>query len=216
MLSLQIFLDYALYFTEGLTALIAIFYLSKLKQTNWKYFVLYLLLIFSLESFGRYGNEFLSFSKEKFYNYFVIPLEFLFWYWLYAIQSMKNRKLFYWLISLYIISFIPSEFFFKGSKIIYSFNYTFGCFLLLFLVIFEYYKQINADTILDYKKNRMFYINIGVTLFYIGTLPFYTFYLFLYRDHNEIWSIYYVYSYISNILMYLLFAASFIWGKQSS
>lgn len=213
--SLRSVLDYSLYCTEGLSALVAIFFLKSVKTEYWKYFTLYLVSIFLLESFGRYGS-FSLFSKIKYYNYFVIPLEFLFFYWLYAAKSFNNKKLFWILSLLYLISFIPSELYFKESKIIYSFNYTFGCLLLMILVIMEYYKQVNSEDIINFHKNKMFYINLGVTLFYIGTLPFFTFYALLYHDHRETWSIYCNYSQISDVIMYLLFSAAFIWGKQNS
>jgi len=208
-------LDYLLYFMEGFSALVAIIFFKSVKKDYWKYFVMYLTAIFLFETLGRYGNL-SSFLKMKYYNNIVIPFQFIFFFWLYGIKSLKNKKLFWILFILYFISFIPSELYFKGSNIIYSFNYTFGCLLLMILVIMEYYKQINSDDIINFQKNRMFYINLGVTLFYIGTLPFWTFYALLFYEQKEIWNIYYSYNLISDILMYILFSISFIWGKQNS
>jgi hypothetical protein len=210
----QEILSECLLYSQGVAVITSLLLYKSVKTSYWKYFAWFLLIIFLLECYGKWGIWYL-FSKTKFYNYFVIPLEFIFWYWLYAAKSFKNKKLFYFFTTLYIISFIPSELYFKESKIFYSFNYTLGCVLLMFLVFKEYYNQINSSNILSFSKNKMFYINIGVTLFYIGTLPCITFYPIL-REHQEIWKLYYNYFLISNILMYLLFAASFIWGKQSS
>ncbi|MCU7615505.1 hypothetical protein N0B16_13795 [Chryseobacterium sp. GMJ5] len=212
---LQSILDEALYFTEGFCALAAIIYFKSVKKTYWKYFVFYLAAIFLFESLGRYGN-FELYSKIKYYNNIVIPFQFIFFFWLYGIKSLKSKTLFWILSVLYLISFIPSELYFKGSNVIYSFNYTFGCLLLMILVILEYYKQINSDDIINFQKNRMFYINLGVTLFYIGTLPFWTFYALIFYEHRQIWDIYYSYNLISDIIMYLLFSISFVWGKQNS
>lgn len=213
---LQNILDYLLYFTEGISAIIAVFFFKSVKNKYWKYFAFYLIAIFLFESFGRYGTSFFTFSKMKYYNNLVIPFQFVFFYWLYGVKSLKTTKLFWIFSLLFVVSFIPSEYYFKGIKLIDSFNYTFGCLLLMILVIMEYYKQINSDEIINFHENRMFYINLGVTLFYIGTLPFYTFYTILVNDHREIWNIYYCYNLISDTIMYLLFSASFIWGKQNS
>ncbi len=201
-------------FSEGLAMAIALLSYNRVKGQYWKFFVFYLIFIFLCEVFGKWGGNFISFDKSKYYNYFVIPVQFLFLYWLYAVKSLDKKKLFFILSSIYLLSFIPNELFFEKRKIIFSFNYTFGSFLLMILVIMEYYKQINSANILHFKKNRMFYINLGVTLFYIGTLPFWTFY-FLLLEHMEIWNIYFNYFLISGIIMYLLFSISFIWGKQS-
>jgi hypothetical protein len=212
----QTFLSNALLWVEGLAAIISIFSYYKNAANNlWKYFVFYLVVIFLCEIFGKYGENWITFSKAQFYNYLVIPLQFFFFYWLYAVKSLKKRGLFVVFSLLYLISFLPSEFYFKGSKIIFSFNYTFGCLILMVLVLMEYYKQITSSDIINFNKNRMFYINLGVTLFYIGTLPFWTFYYLLVKYH-DMWSVYYDYFLISGIVMYLLFSISFIWGKQNS
>ena len=207
-------LSEVLFWTEGLSAIIALWYYKSVKNQYWKYFFYYLLIVFSLELFGRYVGNWALYSKVNFYNYLVIPFQFIFFYWLYASKSFKNKKLFWIFSLLYIVSFFLSEIYFKESKIFFSLNYTFGCCLLMILVVMEYYQQINSNDILIFQKNRMFYINLGVTIFYIGTLPFLTFYPFLVKD-VEIWNIYYNYFLISDILMYLLFSISFIWGKQN-
>jgi hypothetical protein len=212
----QSFLSNTLLWVEGLAAIISIFSYYKNAANNlWKYFVFYLVFVFLCEIFGKYGGHWITFSKAQFYNYFVIPLQFFFFYWLYAVKSLKKKGLFTILSLLYLISFIPSEFYFKGSKIIFSFNYTFGSLILMVLVLMEYYKQITSSDIINFNKNRMFYINLGVTLFYIGTLPFWTFYYLLVK-YRQIWDVYYDYFLISGIVMYVLFSISFIWGKQNS
>jgi len=212
----QIFLSEALLWVEGLAAIVALlFYYKNLVENFWKYFAFFLVFIFLCELLGKYGWDRINFSKAHFYNYLVIPLQFLFFYWLYALKSLKRKALFVVCSSLYLISFVPSEFYFKGSKIIFSFNYTFGSLILMVLVVIEYYKQITSADIINFNRNRMFYINLGVTLFYIGTLPFWTFYYFL-VSYKQIWSVYFDYFLISGIVMYILFSISFIWGKQSS
>ncbi len=85
----------------------------------------------------------------------------------------------------------------------------------MILVFLEFKKQIQNDDILAFPENKMFYINIGIMLFYVGTLPFFSLYHLLLKE-PEIWNIYYLYFLISNCIMYLLFTASFIWGKQKS
>lgn len=176
---------------------------------------MFLIAIFCCELFGKFGARFISYSNPSFFNYFVIPLEFIFFFWLYAYQSFKNKKLFYVFTLIYLLSFILNELYFIKNKNIFSFNYTVGSFLLMFLVVIEYYRQINSDDILNFTKNKMFYINLGVTLFYIGSLPFWAFYIQL-LEHRTIWDLYLIYFRLSGIIMYLLFASSFIWGKRNS
>ncbi|MCW3161971.1 hypothetical protein [Chryseobacterium oryctis] len=204
-----------MYGMEGISAITALIFFNRIKNQYWKYFVFYLIFIFLCESVGAWGDKFMHYNKVAFYNYLVIPVQFIFFYWLYAAKSFENKKLFWGLSLVYLLSFIPSELIFSGKKIMFSLNYTLGCLMLMILVVMEYYKQINSSNILNFDKNRMFYINLGVTLFYIGTLPFWTFLDFI-SDYREIFNIYFAYFLISGIIMYLLFSISFIWGKQSS
>lgn len=215
MTDFQKLLQESMFWAEGLAALTALLSYHKIKNQYWKYFMFYLIFIFLCEAVGKWGDLFIQYNKAAFYNYFVIPIQFIFFYWLYAAKSFGKTKLFVGLSLLYLFSFIPSEIMFSSDKIMFSLNYTLGCLILMILVIMEYYQQINSSNILNFDKNRMFYINLGVTLFYIGTLPFWTFLSFI-REYRGIFNIYFDYFLISGIIMYLLFSISFIWGKQSS
>ncbi|WP_027380238.1 hypothetical protein [Chryseobacterium daeguense] len=205
----------SMYIAEGLAAVVSLIFYKRIKDQPWKYFVFYLIFIFLCESVGKWAGYFIDYNKQAFFNYFVIPVQFIFFYWLYAAKSFQRPKLFITLSLVYLLSFIPSEFLFSTDKVMFSLNYTLGCLILMILVVMEYYKQINDSNILNFDKNRMFYINLGVTLFYIGTLPFWTF-LELIKAYREIFNIYFAYFLVSGIVMYLLFSISFIWGKQSS
>ncbi|ANF50127.1 hypothetical protein A0O34_06210 [Chryseobacterium glaciei] len=205
----------SMFWSEGIAALISVLYYNRIKNQYWKYFVFYLIFIFLCEAVGKWGGKFMDYDKAAFYNYFVIPVQFTFFYWLYASKSFGKPKLFITLSLVYLLSFIPSELLFSTDKVMFSLNYTLGCLILMILVVMEYYQQVNSSNILNFNKNPMFYINLGVTLFYIGTLPFWTFFAFI-KTYREIYDIYFAYFLISGIIMYLLFSISFIWGKQSS
>lgn len=201
-----------LLYLEVISAGIALLYLKQINNTYWKWFVFYLIII-SLSDFFISGIvNYLQIEKQYFYAYAIIPIQFIFFYWLYALKSLKNEVLFLSFISIYILSFIPIELYFEKLRVVYSFNYTIGTFLLMILVFLEFKKQIQNDDILEYKKNKMFYINIGTMMFYVGTLPFFGLYNLIIKE-PFIWNIYYLYFLISNCLMYILFIASFIWGK---
>ena len=205
----------SMYIAEALAAVISLIFYKRIKDQPWKYFVFYLIFIFLCESVGKWAGYLIDYNKQAFFNYFVIPVQFIFFYWLYAAKSFRKPKLFITLSLVYLLSFIPNELMFSSDKVMLSLNYTLGCLILMILVVMEYYKQINDSEILNFDKNRMFYINLGVTLFYIGTLPFWTF-LELIRPYREIFNIYFTYFLVSGILMYSLFSISFIWGKQNS
>lgn len=216
MTELQTFFSHFMYIGEGIAALVSLLYFNQIKNQYWKYLALYLIVIFLCESAVKWGEKPLEIDRVKFYNYFVMPLQFIFFYWLYAKMSLKKTRLFYIFTAIYMLSFIPNAIFFPiAKKVVFPFNYTLGCLFLMALVVMEYYQQVNSSEILNFSKNKMFYINLGITLFYIGTLPLMTFTSLLW-EYRNIWDLYFIYFQISGAVMYILFASSFIWGKQNS
>lgn len=198
-----------------LAALTGCFYFFRLKNSYWKWFAVYLVIIFIQEHLLTYISP-LSIEANKKYNlFFGIPFQFIFLYWLYASKSLQKQKMFIICTIILIVTIIMAGYFQTTSAAI-SFCTNVGTIILSFLVVLEYRKQIQDDSILEFRNNRMFYINLGVVLFYLGSFPFHVFQKYLYADYKTVVDYYYVYFQVSNCIMYLLFAASFIWGREKS
>ncbi len=200
---------------ELLSALVGLWYFFKLKNSYWKWFCVYLVFIFAQEYFWKYNNSFLNISIRDYFAFIGIPIEFIFFYWLYAVKSLNNKKLFI-LCSLIFLIAIPLDKYVDEKDLLYSVSINIQTIILTVLVVMEFRKQIKNDDILKFKENKMFYINTAMILFYVGNYPFYAIYTVLYEQYKEIYNIFYLYFLISNCLMYLLFIASLIWGKQKS
>lgn len=211
---LQTYLLETLIITELICALTALLFHKKLKNTYWKWFVYYIVMVFLFDTFGKWGFESNQDFKKHYYNFLVIPFQFIFLYWLYAYKSLKQPKLF-WLFGLiYTISFYIILYFdIEKTRIINMLSYTIATLLLFILVTLEFLKQIKSDDILDFKQSKMFYINLGVALFYVGTLPFFAFDGYSVVHTKKIWMNYWTVFLFLNNLLYLIFAASFVWGK---
>lgn len=203
-------------FFELACMLIAISQFKKVKDSYWKWFVFYLIFIVIVEFFSYFFLQFSPNLRKYFFDLFVIPVEFIFFYWLYAKKSLQNEKLFKICCFIYLAFFIVHLFILDSIRIISSMSYTIGVLLLAIMVYLEFIKQIESDEILNYKTNKMFYINVGVLLFYVGTLPFFAFDKLLFENNKYLWNLYYCFFLVSVNVMYILFAASFLWGKQKS
>ncbi|TPN87775.1 hypothetical protein [Aquimarina algicola] len=199
---------------EFISAIVGLLYIVELKKSYWKWFSLYLFFIMTQEFFWYFNSFFPDNIKQGYYAFIGIPIQYLFLFWLYAYKSLKNKKLLFYCIVIYLTTYIPVELFFKKIDVVYSINLTMGTLLLAFLIVLEFLKQIKDDSIINFEKNKMFYITIGIILSYIGTYPFFCFYNELWYDHRQIWQIYFAYFLCSNTIMYLLFTASYIWGKR--
>lgn len=201
-----------LLFVELLAGIVALYYFFQLKNTYWKWFSIYLIFI-AIQEVVSYSI--ISKNINNYYVYFGIPLQFLFLFWLYAYKSLNNKILYATSSIIYLATYFPIELYFKEKYVLNKINMTIGTSILIILVIMEFLKQIKNDDILLFKENKMFYINTGVILFYIGTYPFWGFFDIILRQENKtILTFYSFYFILSNIIMYLLFTASFIWGKH--
>lgn len=200
--------------SELTAAIVGLLYLKTLKNSHWRFFSLYLIFIGLQELFWHFEFGIKPFLKYIYYAYIGIPVQYFFFYWLYGFKSLGSKKLFIACSSLYILTYIPVELFFSEFRKLYSLNITIGTLFLFLLVLLEFLKQIREDSILHFKQNKMFYINLGVILMYVGTFPLFCFYLELADHHRQIWKLYYSYFLLANIIMYSLFALSFIWGKH--
>ncbi len=214
-MSIQAVLRDTLIWIELTAAIVALLYWPKLKKSYWKWFIVYLCTIFLVEAFSKWGLQNKPTYRVYLYDFFGIPAQFLFFYWLYAVKSLKNYTLFWICTLLYGFSFLPYFTLFAKESIVFSLSYTVGNVLLMLLVFLEIFKQIKSEKILFFRSNFMFYINIGIMFFYIGTLPFFSFYGLILKD-IEFWNNYYVFFMIANHVMYLLFICAFIWGKPNT
>ncbi len=195
-------------------------YIKKWKDTYWKWFPIYLTFITAAEIIG------VSFARKKmvdinfhFYSYFVIPIEFLFFFWVFnhAFKTTKYSRLPKICTAVYFIALISDAFYFKNYRVFYySFSYTVGNILLLIMILNFFIQLVNSDKVLKFRQNILFWVSAGLLIYYLGSCPYYglrNLLVYKYRDLNMYYS---VFVYILNCLMYLTFALSFICGKPNS
>jgi hypothetical protein len=190
----------------------------KLKASYWKFFPVYLAIIAIAELLGRYLSVRKLYNVNFImYNYFVIPLEILFFTWLFykEFSNTRSKRLpvaaawIYaacWLADMFIIP--------KGSYFwIDSFSYTVGILMLLVLILTALYKFVTSNELIFIKNNMMFWVCMGIFVFYSFSLPFYGIGNYLYNHYANIYLPYSQVVYVLNFIMYLLFTLAFIWGK---
>jgi hypothetical protein len=204
-------LENALYYCQFFAALIGGIYFFKLRKTYWGWFSIYLIFVFLMDSFWS-STSIDAIHKVRYFTFIGVPIEFIFFYWLYAMKSLKNKVFFILSVSIFLTQLIIVSFF-KDVNETFSLNMSIGAIILMVLVVSEFIKQSKSDDILKMKENKMFYINLAMILFYICNYPYHVLGPELHKNHLDIWNVYRAYFLSSNCLMYLLFAASFIWGK---
>jgi hypothetical protein len=134
---------------ETIAALVALFYYPKLKYTYWKWFIIYLIFICSHELFWRFQTALPSTFKTASFTFLAIPIQYIFFYWLYAYKSLKKKTLFFILFLLYLATYIPLSIFFSEAKNSFQIILITGNVPLMILILLELVKQIKNDDMLS-------------------------------------------------------------------
>jgi hypothetical protein len=186
-------------------------------KTPLYYFGWYLLFLVIAEICGWYLNHIGDFASGAIlFKFLVIPIEYCFFLGLFfkLWKSSSWRWVSPLMILCYLIAFFIESYsgLMQGLKF-FSLSYTLGNLFLLVTVLLFLLRLGLTDDILFLKNNPVFWICIGLMIFYIGSFPFYGLYMYIGTTNL---GLFYQYQYIVSILnciMYFLFILAGLWGK---
>lgn len=195
---------------------------KKYASSYWQYFILFLGIIFFNELLSKYfllvlGDKDLN---SNFYIFYAIPVQFIFYYWLFGRYFSGNGYRSYRYLPLialiiYLLSFCADFVVFK-DKVQYwflSFSYTVGNLLLLILILLFLLRFSRSEEIVHYRNSNMFWVSVGLMIFFLGTFPYYGMLNLLTEKYKSVFKMYRYFSFILDYCMYLLFSLSLLWGK---
>jgi hypothetical protein len=179
-----------------------------------KAFPFYLLILSLLEWFSYYQGVILHNLPLTVWigTYITIPLQFLFFFWLYGEQHvLKGRT---WLtvaaMTIFVVAMIFDAVYFRKAKWAFStFPYLVGNLLLLVFVLRFFVHFIQGQAILAFKKDFYFWVSLGVLLFYLGSLPYFGLWNIL-RQHTVLFTNYWMVQMSLNCMMYGCFIVAFL------
>jgi hypothetical protein len=192
----------------------------KIKTTHWKWFPFYLAFIVVAELTGKYFTyTHMDELKRIMYDYIVIPSEILFYLFIFynEFKHTEAARLPFFCAIIYIICLLIDSFYLAGKYDWFlSFSYTVGVILLVVNILFFLFRLVASKEIIYFRTNFMFWVCIGLLLFYLGSIPFQGILNTLFEKYNKLFMHYVYLFYIFNYLMYLSFVTAFIWGKVKS
>lgn len=218
------FIKLSVKYFELLSAIVGTYYFYKYKHTSLKYFLFLLWYIVITEFFAEYASKtgtLIFYTDENgnhyttwFYNLlsFVTFASIFFIYYKY-LNTLKFKK---WIkafsiiyLLIYIINWVFIQDFFKESA---TTPEVVGSIFLIITIIFFFIELLKSEKILVFHRMLLFWISIGMILFYAGTTPF----ILEYNGYKLIPGIHklFLIIYILAILMYLIFTFGFIWSKK--
>ncbi len=194
-------------------------YWRKMKGTYWVAFPIYLTFIVISELIGwLLANEKYKHLNIGFYNFLEIPMEFLFFFWLFNItsKSLSYNKLPLICAFIYLISWLVENIVYWNTPFFWAEkSYETGNLLLLILILRYFIVLVTSDEILNFRTNRMFWVCSGLLLYYLGSAPFYGLRSIIISNYPRLMAPFYTIVLVLNCIMYLMFAISFIWGKNT-
>ncbi|WP_157812215.1 hypothetical protein [Polaribacter sp. ALD11] len=194
------------------------FYLKKSFEIDLKYFLAYLVFLFSFEMLASYifdKNE----SNLAVYNlstFFEFNFLLLF---LKNILKTKSTKKIIWLIlfifnTIYIFS---SLYYFLEDRYFLDYNIiaaNSGS-ALTTLALFLFFKDfLNSNNILNYKRTLSFWIAFGLLIYYLGTIPMTSIMNSIQNISKEVVAYLFKIQIILSIFMYSCFIFGALWSQK--
>jgi len=158
-----------------LAAIIGLFYYKKFKNTKYIYFIYYLVFTFIIELLGYlFGHVFLIYNIFIYNIYTLITFLFYFIFYKSVYKKRNNKKLMNKFILVYLLFIIVDLIVFKPDFFndLFINDFVFGSVLLLITLILFLFEIISDKMIIfNFRKAFIFWVSIGVLLFYIGIIP---------------------------------------------
>jgi hypothetical protein len=186
---------------------------DKVKNTKLKYFSYYLIYVLSSEIFADF--MIIIYKQKPFYVYnFYTIMTVLFYFIFYKqlFQKPINKKIMNVFFVIFLLFTIVEFTIFKTSFLnsFSTYNFILGAILLIITVILFLIEIINnEDIIFKIKKALVFWISIGVLLFYVGSLP-----IFITGEFLGYKGIFDKILIGLNIIMYGSFILGFLWSDK--
>lgn len=204
----------------ALVGLFGLLYTRKQPKTYWTTFPWFLIFVGILDGVGLFINSKLitNYPKLNFYYYqlFVIPFQVIYYCWIINRNLVTNKRLYYIGSVVFIISaFIECFALIKLEGYFFSsFSYMVANILMLAHILRYFYQLSKNDRILFFYRERMFWVSLGLLIFWLGALPFFGIFNYLLFNYPAVHLFYFKVVLIFNYIMYTCFLISFIWAVK--
>lgn len=210
---IDLLLTHVFIWAEMLAMLISLICWKRLLRTPFFYFIPYLIMTVAAEWSGVYtGLHHHLDVNNQIFNITTL-LEFSFFYFLFfsSIKSISSKKIILVLTAFYLVSSLVNILFIQGFSTFNSYTMLIGTMVVVFCVFLYFYSAFEQNITVNLLKEPMFWVSIGIFLFYLGDFTFNLMYPFLQK--NNLKSEQHLFKLINNNLIifeYLCFAVALI------
>src|SRR5690606_7570886 len=135
-------------------------------------FLIVLLHILLIEFLGRYIRDVFSLPNGNIFNiYFVFYFSLLLYIFMKVIEIEKFKRYIKIGLGLYLLSYFRDWLFTDFIERGFLVSYFVGAGVLVFAIILYYISILQSSLVLVVKNDLLFWISVGLFLFYIGYIP---------------------------------------------
>ncbi|AUC75762.1 hypothetical protein CW732_08765 [Olleya sp. Bg11-27] len=205
-------LKHSVKYIELITAIIGSIYFFKYKYTYLKHFLILLWLIVLIEFFGSYWYALYG-SNFIIYNiYHLINFTFLLYLYKKYVEKLKHKQWISYFIVFYILSFIVNIGFQNYLTQIQTIPFIVGAVFIIISISFYFLDILNSNKILYISKNLLFWISIGLLLYFVGKIP--TRIIRNYWEEFDNYQSIFMVEYILSIIMNICFIIGFVCSEK--
>ncbi len=200
-------------FIQFLAAVFSSIYYRKYNRSKLKFFSFLLWYTFLNELFGIFFIDYISRYNAIIYNlYHVINFVLLFIIYKSFIKQKKYKFCVSLFIVIYLVTFLVNAFYENYLTEFQTVPHIVASALILICITFYFAELLKSIKVLHTNRNLMFWISIGLLIFFVGNIPFRIARNY-YGDKTDI-SILFVINIILTIVMNVCFIIGFIWSKK--
>ncbi len=200
-------------FVELLSAIFGSIYFYKYKGTFLKFFCVLLWYSVINDICGVLIREYVSNYNAIIYNiYHVLNFTYLILLYHHYLNNKNYKRITLILCLTYFLIFIINGFFENYIYEFQRFPYIFAAFSLLVIIVFYFIEILNSERVLNTKGNLLFWISVGLLLYFMGNLPFRI--LRNYYLHLTDATVYFLVNFTLTIVMNVCFIIGFIWSNK--
>lgn len=196
--------------------LVAIFRYPLYKETPLKYLPIILLFTITTEYVGYFTkNEYLEINYLVFNIYYLTHFSFFFYVFMAMIDDARFKK-YIKIVTVVFWLFFLSEIIFTGIlEDSFAKTYIAGAGILVFCIILYYINILQSSLVLVVKNDLLFWISVGLFLFYIGYIPIKIIKTWFYKP-DSFFEFLLLIQFSLITIMYLFFLTGFLWMKKRS
>ena len=197
---------FLIYFFEFSAFITSAFYYKNLKNANLKSLPFFLFFVFLGEIVALLLAK--KFHTNLFYYNIFTALQMIYYLVLIGKHLNSNKaKIIILSTVLAFIVFTSINFIFVQDLNIRldSYSFTFGCFLITIWVTYYFFELLNSDQVEDYGTQPMFWIGIGLFIFYLCNIPYMSIFNYLQSNYKTIFNAYFKIIQILGYFMYTFF-----------